>query len=235
MFHVSYNNHMDDSKSQSEDDSNSESDDEDGGTPRLVDDQDNDSDSYSDDDELDDNNIAGVTKRVRFEDDNNISGVTNDEEAMEKVEHSKCKFTKRDQLKAKTVRRFQHVAGCPPDDKNMHSVNANDIKNSPITRRDFLLVKEMLGPSKCAIQGKTTRSKPDFVDVTLHKIDAPKSTMKFYKDVELSADVMHGNDVLFLTTMSENMHYGKISALDNLKCQSLEFELKNVIRHYAIR
>ena len=59
--------------------------------------------------------------------------------------------------------------------------------------------------------------------------------MKFYKDVELAADVMHVNDVPFLTTISSNMHYGTISTLNNLECASLEFELKNVGRSYALR
>ena len=59
--------------------------------------------------------------------------------------------------------------------------------------------------------------------------------MKFYKDAELAADVMNVNDIPFLTTMSSNMHYETIAALNNLKCTSLEFELNNVIRSNAVR
>ena len=46
---------------------------------------------------------------------------------------------------------------------------------------------------------------------------------------------MHINDVPFLTKMSNNMHYGTIAALANLKCPNLEFELKNVICSCAVR
>ena len=60
----------------------------------------------------------------------------------------------------------------------------------------------MLGPTKYETQGKTTRSKPDAVDMASQKIDVPSSILKFYKDVELVADVMHVNDVPLLTTMS---------------------------------
>ena len=59
--------------------------------------------------------------------------------------------------------------------------------------------------------------------------------MKFYKGAELSANVMHVNDVPFLTTMSDKIHYGTISTVANLKFPSLEFELKNVIRSCTIR
>ena len=53
--------------------------------------------------------------------------------------------------------------------------------------------------------------------------------------MELAADVMHANDIPFLKTTYENIHCEKIVAMENLKCQSLEFELKSVIRSYAIR
>ena len=77
----------------------------------------------------------------------------------------------------------------------------------------------MLGPIKHAIQGKTTRSKPDVFDVNLQKMDVPNSIMKFYKDEKLAMDAMHVNYVPFLTKMSESIHYGTIAALNNLKCQ----------------
>ena len=80
-----------------------------------------------------------------------------------------------------------------------------------------MLTKEMIGPSKCEMQGKTTRSKPDAVDMASQKIDVPSSILKFYKDVELVGDVIHVNYVPFLTTMSSNMHYGTITTFNNLK------------------
>ena len=91
------------------------------------------------------------------------------------------------------------------------------MKKVSITRRDVMLAKEMLSPRKCKTQGKTTRSKADVVDITLQKIEVPRSIMKFYKYVELAAGVMHVNDVPFLTTISSNTHYGTIVALNALK------------------
>ena len=73
------------------------------------------------------------------------------------------------------------------------------------------------------------------VHITLQKIDVPRSIMNFYKDIEIAADTMHVNDVPFLTTMSSITHYGTIAYLNNLKCASLEFELKNIVRSCAVR
>ena len=110
------------------------------------------------------------------------------------------------------------------------SAITNGVKNSPITRRDAMLMKEMLGPSKHETQVKTNRSKPDAVDVTSKKIDVPRYIMKFYKDVELAEDVMHVKDVPFLTTITSHMNYGTVEALKTLKYASLEFELKNLVK-----
>ena len=65
-----------------------------------------------------------------------------------------------------SVRRFQHASGFPPDETTSCSVGTNSIKNSHITRRDEAFAKEMLGPSKYEMQGKTARSKSDAVDIT---------------------------------------------------------------------
>ena len=59
--------------------------------------------------------------------------------------------------------------------------------------------------------------------------------MKFYKNSELSADVVFVNDVSFVASVSENSHYGTIRAVNNLRCASLEIELKTIIRSHAMR
>ena len=47
--------------------------------------------------------------------------------------------------------------------------------------------------------------------------------------------MMHLNDEPFLTSLSESIHYGAIPMLDNLKCGSLENEIKRMLRACAIR
>ena len=77
------------------------------------------------------------------------------QDTIETVTASKKRFSKRDQLKAETVRRFQHVAGVPSDATIFHSVTTNRIKNNTLTRRDVIITNEMLRQSKYAAQGKT--------------------------------------------------------------------------------
>ena len=65
------------------------------------------------------------------------------------------------------MRSFQHVAGHPSDETIIHSTNTHGIKNIPMTLRDLMLTKEIIGPSNHAIKGKTNRSRPDPLCVTL--------------------------------------------------------------------
>ena len=60
----------------------------------------------------------------------------------------------------------------------------------------------MLGPSHYSAKGKTKQTQPDTVDVTLKKINVPKTIRQFYNKVELGANVMFINDVPFLLVFS---------------------------------
>jgi len=178
-----------------------------------------------------DNGSTGVSNV-----DNKTTGVTGEEEpAIGIIKDSRKRFSKRDQVKANVVKRFQHVAGFPADFTLIYSVNTNSIKNNPITQRDIELSLEMLGPSRYIAQGKTTKTQPEGVDNTLRKIDIPRIIKQFFNNVVLSTNVMFLNDVPFLTTISEYIHYSTANAVDNLKCLLLEYQFKNVVRSYAIR
>ena len=57
-----------------------------------------------------------------------IKGILDDTEVIETLDHSKRRFTKRDQLKAMTVRRFQHVAAYPSNENISYSLGTNGVK-----------------------------------------------------------------------------------------------------------
>ena len=98
-----------------------------------------------------------------------------------------------------------------------------------------MIVQEILGRSKLLAQGNTTRKQPSKADIDSQLLEVPDQIMNCYKNIELLADVLHINNMSFLTSISEDSRYGAISALDNLKCNTLEHGLKYVRRAYAIR
>ena len=49
------------------------------------------------------------------------------------------------------------------------------------------------------------------------------------------ADVLHINDVPFLTSISNHLHYVTVNTIDNIKVPTLEASLKNIIKSYAVQ
>ena len=76
---------------------------------------------------------------------------------------------------------------------------------------------DMLGRIKHTAQVKTTITQSDVVNMSLQQIDVPRTICQYYNNVELSFNVMFVNNVIFLTSISEYIHHGKVNTVDNLK------------------
>lgn len=176
---------------------------------------------------------SGVDQDNTDNGDSHVAGVLG--AAIDTIENSRKRFTKRDQLKADRVRRFQHASGFPSDGTLINSCKTNGVKNNPIAQRDILICKDMLGPSLRAAKGKTTREQPDAVDAKLQSVELPPEITNYYSNAELSSDVMCANDVPFLTSISHDAHYGTACAVKNMTCPALEHELRKIVRSYGVR
>ena len=67
----------------------------------------------------------------------------------------------------------------------------------------------------------------------MQKIYVPRTIRQFQNNAELSVDVMFVNNVPFL--ISEHIHYSTVNAVDHLKYNALETQVKGVLRSYAVR
>lgn len=171
--------------------------------------------------------ITGTT-HVTMSKQNNVEGIDTEEK-------SKARFSARDQEQAAIVRRFQHVSGHPSDETITYSVSTNGVQNSPITKRDVKLANDMLGRSKFAIHGKTVKSKPDAVNAKENIVAVPPTIMEYYKEAELSVDVMHVNKIPFLVTVSKHIHFITVNALENMKMITMAEVLRQVKSSYSIQ
>ena len=102
----------------------------------------------------DDNNLIGVLKLGS----NNSIVLALKELAIDTISDSYKRFSKKDQLKANIIYRFQHIDEFLLNSTMIHSINTNGIKNNSITQRDIELSLEMLGPNKYTAKGKTTHT-----------------------------------------------------------------------------
>lgn len=71
-----------------------------------------------------------------------------EKDAIDTIEQSCGRFSKRDQLKADIVQWFQHVVAFPLDTTLIYSVMMNSIKNSSFTKKDIDISNNILGKSK---------------------------------------------------------------------------------------
>ena len=133
------------------------------------------------------------------------------------------------------MRCFQNISAFSSDSTLTYSATVSGIKNNHITKTDVDIYVDVLGPRKYVVPGKNARKILDPMD-THSQLVSLCSTIKFhYSDVKLSADTLHANNVTFIASMSEYAHYGTTSAVDNMKCETLELELQNIVRFYAVR
>ena len=156
-------------------------------------------------------------------------------EAIETITRSQSKFSKRDQIWADKVRRLQHVSGFPSDEKLVYSVMTNDIRNNPISRRDIQICDEMLGKSVYATKGKKNMRQSNPIDDNNQVVEVSPSMLTHYMSVKLAADILHVNDVPFLISAANHLHYGTATAVDNIQSPTLEIGLRIIVRSYYVR
>lgn len=65
--------------------------------------------------------------------------------------------------------------------------------------------------------------------------ELPPSIHNFYKNVELSVDVIHVNTIPFLVSINHDIHFAHVVTLLNLKTDTLESGVKSILKSYAIR
>ena len=159
----------------------------------------------------------------------------NNSDGIDTIEKSKSRFSARDIRRAERTRRLQYVSGHPSDETLSYASDTNGLKNNKVTRRDVRLARDMLGISEHAMAGKRTRTQPDAVNAEEQLVALPPSILNYYKDVELSVDVLHVNRLPFLASVSKNIHFTTIDALDNMKTETMERVINMILRSYGIR
>jgi hypothetical protein len=77
--------------------------------------------------------------------------------AIQTVSDEQSKFSNIDCTRAEAVRKLQEVMACPSDYDLSNAVEHNVIGNTPFTRRDVRIAKQIYGPDVAALKGKTVK------------------------------------------------------------------------------
>jgi hypothetical protein len=133
--------------------------------------------------------------------------------------------------KAKEARRIQGMISNPTEREFAGMVREQLLTNCPVTVRDVDNANQIFGPDLAKLRGKTTRTKPERVQVEYVQI--PRDFVQLHKYVTLVADVMFVNGLPFLVTSSRGLSLVTIEHLPSRTAKRLVQTLERVFRIYA--
>ena len=121
-----------------------------------------------------------------------------------------------------------------PSVKTYLDIVDNDLlKNCPVTRSDVIAAEDIFGPNVDALQGKTTRTKPNIIRTMFQ--DVPQTIMTAHRHVTITGDLMFVNRIPFLVTRSRIIKFGTVDNVLSTKIPVLLASLKPVISIYRKR
>ena len=107
------------------------------------------------------------------------------------------------------------------------------ILNCPVTVEDVIRADKIYGRDILYLKGKTTRTHPTRLVTDYVKI--PQSVPEKNKHVTLSIDIMYVNRIPFVTTISRNIKFTTVEAIQNRTKSQLVQSIKNVLPIYTKR
>ena len=124
---------------------------------------------------------------------------------VETVEENKLGFSERQIARAEQAKRLYEMIGFPSMKDFKTIIQMNGIRNCPITIDDIKNCEKIFGASVPALKGKSVRTKPKVV--VKDYIDVPKEIKMRNEDIELCADILYIQKVMFLATVSKHLKF----------------------------
>ena len=120
------------------------------------------------------------------------------------VSENKKNFMKTQVDRANLAQKVHKILMFPSIRDFKHLLMTNGIKNCPITIEDINISEKIYGLNVYSIKGKSTRSNPTpKVD---DRIEIPPELKIAHQKVALCVDTMYVQGVMFLITISKNIH-----------------------------
>ena len=87
------------------------------------------------------------------------------------------------------------------------------ILNCPVTVEDVICANKIYGRDIHSLKGKTIRTQP--TGLVTDYVEIPPSVLEKNKHVTLSIDIMYVNRIPFVTTISRNIKFTTVKAIQN--------------------
>ena len=129
------------------------------------------------------------------------------------VEENMSLFTKRQVASADLARNLQAGLAYPSVKDLKWIVQANMLKDSPVTAQDVDVALKIWGPSVALLKGKTVRRKPPLVLEDI--VEVPKELWQLHKRVTLTIDIFFVNSAPYFATLSQRICILSVTHLQN--------------------
>ena len=117
-----------------------------------------------------------------------------------------------------------------PSDRELMDISIKHLANCPVTRADIIAAKDILGPNLGSLKGKTVRHPNEHVPGGMEGV--PHEIMSLHKNVTLCIDIMFINKIPFLVTISRNLKFRTVEALDNRQVPTICKKLQSIVKLY---
>ena len=124
---------------------------------------------------------------------------------VETVEGNKQGFSARQIERADIAKRLYEMIGFPSMNDYKKIVQMNGIRNCPITIDDIKNCEKIYGTNVSTLKGKSVRTKP--MVVVKDYIDIPKELKMKVSEIDLCADIMYIQKIMFLVTISKDLKF----------------------------
>ena len=149
------------------------------------------------------------------------------------VEENMSLFTKRQVASAELARNLQAGLAYPSVPDLKWIVQANLLKDSPVTAQDVDVALKIWGPSVALLKGKTVRRKPPLVLEDI--VEVPKELRQLHKRVTLTIDIFFVNSAPYFATLSLRICFLSVTHLQNRKIDTIFKALKAMHNYYLQR
>jgi hypothetical protein len=147
------------------------------------------------------------------------------------VSDNKAKYSNEDYRRAVLARKIQVLIGRPSTRDYIRIVDNGLLPNCPIHLDDIIAAENIFGAEVGCLKGKTTRrTGPKVNDEKQESL--PATMLSQYREVTLSADIMHVNKIPFLVTVSKHIKFITVEAIPNRKIPSIRKAMKEVVQVY---
>ena len=152
---------------------------------------------------------------------------------VHKVDSNKSKYSVRQYSLAKKARSLQDIIGRPSTEDYIKYVEGNMIPNCNVTRQDILRAEDIFRPNLGSVKGETTRRPTSHVNITWTQV--PEDILQRHGNMTLAIDIMAINEILFVISISRDIHFGTAELIPNKTKKTLLVSMQQIIRAYHAR